>query len=98
MVELDIDLVGYDRIMKRLQDMDVGEFRVPWPKFSLHPDLDDSYVWREAVESDSVWPLGGLSPFTRVFPRWESVEASGSVGPPRVWQGQRRRGRLSAAV
>ena len=42
MVELDIDLVGYDRIMKRLQDMDVGEFRVPWPKFSLHPDLDDS--------------------------------------------------------
>ena len=40
----------------------------------------------------------GGKELTRVFPGWESVEAAGAVGPPRVWQGQRRRGRLSAAV
>ncbi len=34
------------------------------------------------------------TPFTRVFPRWESVEVPGSVGPPRVWQGLGRRGRV----
>ncbi len=37
-------------------------------------------------------------PFTRVFSRRGSVEESGAVGPPRVWPGQARRGRLSAAV
>ena len=37
-------------------------------------------------------------PLTRVFPGWESVVASGAVGPPRVGQGQGRRERLSAAV
>ena len=27
--------------------MDVGEFRIRWPEFSLHPDLDDSYFLSE---------------------------------------------------
>ena len=36
--------------------------------------------------------------FTRVFSRRGSVEESGSVGPPRVWPGQARRGGQSAAV
>ena len=34
-----------ERIEKK--PMDVGEFRIRWPKFSLHPDLDDSYFLRE---------------------------------------------------
>ena len=37
-------------------------------------------------------------PLTRVFPGWESVEAAGAVGPPRVCQGPARLGRPSAAV
>ena len=27
---------------------------LPWPKFSLHPDLDASYFVREDVGSDAV--------------------------------------------
>ncbi len=40
--------------------MEVGEFRIQWSPFSLHPDLDDSYVWREDVGSDAVQPLPTL--------------------------------------
>ncbi len=36
--------------------------------------------------------------FTRVFSERESMGACGSADPPRVWSGQRGRGRLSAAV
>ena len=44
-------------------------------------------------------PIGTQGvPFTRVFSRRGSVKESGSVGPPRVWPGQARRGPLSAAV
>ena len=42
--------------MKRIEDepMEVGKFRIMWPTFSLHPDLDDSYFLREDVGPDSV--------------------------------------------
>ena len=37
-------------------------------------------------------------PLTRVFPKWESVAAAGSVCLPRVGLGQARRERLSPVV
>ena len=35
--------------LERIEDepMEVGDFRIKWPEFSLHPDLDDSYFLRE---------------------------------------------------
>ena len=66
----------------------------------LHPGTGGGYEVKVPV-GVRVQPgmhIGGLIPgvgvqdhrhggvgFTRVFPRWESVKASGSVGPPRVW-------------
>ena len=38
---------------ERIQRKD-NEIRIQWPKFSLHPDLDDSYFVREGVGSDAV--------------------------------------------
>ena len=40
--------------LDRIQKEPLNSFRGLWPKFSLHPDLDDSYFWREGVGSDAV--------------------------------------------
>ena len=43
-------------------------------------------------------PATPAPPLTRVFPKWESVAAAGSVCLPRVGLGQARRERLSPVV
>ena len=74
------------------------------PKFHQCRDRQSADI---AIEVNFVWVGTGwglsktrlwTAPFTRVFSRRGSVEESGAVGPPRVWPGQARRGRLSAAV
>ncbi|MYD89334.1 MAG: hypothetical protein F4Y08_03195 [Caldilineaceae bacterium SB0662_bin_9] len=42
--------------LERIQNepMDVGELRIQWSKFSLHPDLDESFFLHEGTGSNSV--------------------------------------------
>ena len=72
---------------------------------SVHPELPtgagEQASWINSASPEvsvSVRPGPWAPPLTRVFPKWESVAAAGSVCLPRVGLGQARRERLSPVV